>query len=61
MAKRERRGMEKIVERAREVAGRLADALGEAVFGRAPEPQTVRVRQPTAEELRRYARQRRRY
>ena len=52
----------KLVTKVREAVDRLAEALDVALRGNGqPEPAYVPVRQPTAEELRRYARRRRGY
>ncbi len=61
MAEKDQRDAGTLIDRVREAAERLAEALTEALRGPAPEPAVARVRQPTPEEVRRYIRQRRGY
>ena len=60
MGKQQRRGASKLIAGVREAVDRLAEALDTAVRGQAVTPAVVPVRQPTAEDLRRYAHRRRR-
>lgn len=60
MEKKRGRGATKLIAGVREAVDRLAEALDTAVRGQAAVPAVIPVRQPTAEELRRYARRRRR-
>ncbi len=60
-AKKGRREVGKLVAQAREAVERLAESFDAALRGTRPEPAVVRVRRPTAEELRDYARRRRGY
>ncbi|HEX5505058.1 MAG TPA: hypothetical protein VFW96_20750 [Thermomicrobiales bacterium] len=61
MAKQPRGGAAKIVERVKEAVDRLSEAIDTALYGGRAVPAVVPVRRPTPEELRRYARRRRRY
>jgi len=58
MVKQERRNAAKLVARVRGAVERVAEALDEMLRPAPPVPAYVRVRRPTAEELRRHARQR---
>ena len=59
MADNERRGVDKLVEQAREAVDRLAGAFERLVNGERPAPALIPIRRPTAEDIRR-ARQRQR-
>lgn len=61
MVKEQRRGAEKLIDKAREAGERLIEALDTALRGRPAAPALVPVRQPTAEEIRRHIRRQRGY
>lgn len=61
MVKKQRRSAAKLIAQVRGAVERLSEAVDDALRGEAPAPELVPARQPTAEELRRYARRRRRY
>jgi hypothetical protein len=61
MAGEERRGADKLIEKAKETVDRLAEALDTLVNGQRPAPALVPVRRPTPEEIRRHIRRQRGY
>ena len=60
MVREQRRGAEKLIDKAREATERLVEALDTALRGRSA-PALAPVRQPTAEEIRRHVRRQRGY
>ena len=61
MAGAERRGPDKLIEKAKETVDRLAEALDTLLNGQRPAPALVPVRQPTPDEIRRHIRRPRSY
>jgi hypothetical protein len=56
MAGQERRGTDKLIEKAKEAVDRVAEALDTLLNGQRPAPALVPVRQPSPEEIRRHLR-----
>ena len=65
MVREERRGAEKLIDRAKEAVeeavDRLTEALDTLLGGGRPAPALAPVRQPTAEEIRRHRQRQGRY
>ena len=65
MVREERRGADKLIDKAKEVVeeavDRLTGALDTLLGGARPAPALAPVRQPTAEEIRRHIRRQRGY
>ncbi|HEY8599003.1 MAG TPA: hypothetical protein VIL85_11265 [Thermomicrobiales bacterium] len=61
MAGEERRGTDKLIDKAKETVDRLAEALDTLLHGQRPAPALVPVRQPSPEEIRRHVRRQRGY
>lgn len=61
MAGQERRGTDKLIEKAKEAVDRVAGALDALLNGQRPAPALVPVRQPSPEETRRHIRRQRGY
>lgn len=61
MVKEQRRDMEQLIDKAREIVDRLAEALDITLRGRPVKPAYVPARHPTTEQVRRHLRQRRGY
>ena len=61
MAGQERRGTDKLIEKAKEAVDRVADALDTLLNGQRAAPALVPVRRPSSEEIRRHIRHQRGY
>jgi hypothetical protein len=61
MAGQERRGADKLIEKAKEAVDRLAESLDTLLNGQRPAPALAPVRQPSPEEIRRHIRRQRGY
>lgn len=61
MAGEERRGTDKLIDKAKETVDRLTEALDTLLHGQRSAPALVPVRQPSPEEIRRHVRRQRGY